>query len=65
MDKEKTKTINVDTLTEEELFRIFFYEQIRKSEDDIKNGRVMDMGEFRKFIEGLETEYEHNNIKYS
>lgn len=50
------------TLTEDEIYNMYFMEKLQQSLDDIKNGRVMTLQELKEYIDGLEERYVNNNI---
>ena len=57
------KTINLqDDSLYDFLYDMVLFIGLKKSEEDIKNGRVMTLDELGEYINELEAEYEHNNI---
>lgn len=48
------------TLTEDEIYNMYFMEKLQQSLDDIKNGRVMTLQELKEYIDGLEERYVNN-----
>lgn len=44
------------------LYTLYLHSKLKKSEEDIKNGRVITLQEFKKYIDGLEERYADNNI---
>ena len=50
------------TLTEDELYNMYFMEKLQQSIDDIENGRVITLQELKEYIDGLEERYVNNDI---
>ena len=44
------------------IYALYLHSKIKKSKEDIKNGRVINLQELKKYIDGLEERYESNNI---
>lgn len=70
MKMENSKKQNVKeiyTLPElqmnDEEYTQYMKEQLKKSYNDLKNGRVLTLEELKKHIEELEEQYANNNIK--
>lgn len=60
MINEKKQTLEtISTLPDNmrKLYAKHLMEMIKESEEDIENGRVMTLEEFKKFIDGLEEQY--------
>lgn len=62
INESKKNLRSSETLTEDELYNMYFMENLRQSMDDIKNGRVMTLKELKEYIDGLEDRYVNNNI---
>ena len=62
INESKRNLRSSETLTEDELYNMYFMENLRQSMDDIKNGRVMTLKELKEYIDGLEDRYVNNNI---
>ena len=63
MSNESKKNLkNTETLTEEEIYNRYFMENLKRSIDDFKNGRVMTLEELKEYIDGLEERYVNNDI---
>ena len=45
------------------LYTLYLHYKLKKSEEDIKNNRVMSLQELNNYIKELESEYEHKNIE--
>ena len=57
------KTINLqDDSLYDFLYDMVLFIGLKKSEEDIKNGRVMTLDELGEYINELEAEYENSNI---
>ena len=60
------KTLNQINVHENTLYNIiydlFFFAKLQESEDNIKNGKVCTLEEFKKHIDELEAKYANNNI---
>ena len=48
INKSKENLKESKTLTEDELYNMYFMEKLRRSMDDIKNGRVMTIEESKR-----------------
>ena len=60
MVNEKGKTLKtIDTLSEDEIYALYLKSMLKKSEDDIKKGKVMTVEES---IERMKKEHESFNI---
>ncbi len=60
MVNEKGKTLKtIDTLSEDEIYALYLKSMLKKSEDDIKKGKVMTIEES---IERMKKEHESFNI---
>lgn len=55
-------SIKEDTLYDI-IYNLFFFAQLKESEEDIKNGRVCTLEELKKYIDGLEEIYEDSNTR--
>ena len=53
MINKKEKILNSNT--KHEMYALYIKEKIRRSEEDIKNGRGMSLNEFKQFIDELES----------
>lgn len=54
MVNEKGKTLKtIDTLSEDEIYALYLKSMLKKSEEDIKKGKVMTIEEFDKEMEEL------------
>lgn len=63
MVNEKGKTLKtIDTLSEDEIYALYLKSMLKKSEDDIKKGKVMTVEES---IERMKKEHESFNIDWS
>jgi len=47
---------------DEALYTLYLYSKIKKSEEDIKEGRVMTLQELKEYIDELEEKYASDNI---
>ena len=57
------KTINLqDDSLYDFLYDMVLFIGLKKSEEDIKNGRVITLDELGEYIDELEAEYENSNI---
>lgn len=62
MNESKEELKKSKTLTEDELYNMYFMEKLQQSIDDIKNGRVITLQELKEYIDGLEERYVNNDI---
>ena len=44
------------------IYNLFFFAELKQSEEDIKNGKVCSLEELGDYIRELEAQYESNNI---
>lgn len=62
--KKTLNQVNVqDNTLYDMIYDLFFFAKLQESEDDIKNGRVCTLEEFKQFIDELEANYANNTIK--
>lgn len=54
-------TLPDSTTWDEALYILYLHSKIKKSEEDIRNGKVMNLQELKKYIDRLEEEYADNN----
>lgn len=55
-------TLPENTTWDDAIYTLYLHSKLKKSQNDIKNGKVLTLEELKKHIDGLEEKYANNSI---
>lgn len=59
---EAVNTLPNDATFDDAIYVLYMHSCLKKSQEDLKNGRVITMQELKQHIDALEVEYANNNL---